>query len=822
METLKQDLRYGIRMLLRSPGFTAIAILTLALGIGANVAIFTFVNAVLLRPLPFTHPEQLVRIFDDLSGANLKNVGMSVPEMEDLRDRSGVFDGLTVIWPVSAALTGGDHPERIELMVTSPNYFHLLGVKPQLGRVYGPEDAVPGFSDAALISDGLWKRQFGKDPNILGKKIRIDTDLYTVVGVVPAGFEHPGETVQGNVDIYAACGYSANPFPTPPKRSQNFLPGAIGRIKAGMTLAQAQAQLDAFAAHLRQAYPNDYPAVSRWSLRLEPVQENLTGKVRTTLLVLLTAVGFVLLIACVNIASLLLARSSGRIRELAIRRALGAARGRIVRQLLTESLLLAVAGGATALAVLFVLGDSLVTLMPADLPRLNEVHFDLRVVGFAFLLSVATGIIFGLLPALHAADADPNHDLKLGNRTGGGGVHQNRFRSALVTAEIALSLMLLIAAGLLVRSFWDTLQVRPGFEPKNLVVAQIWIPVPNNPAMNPYLKPADRSAFVREVLRRVSALPGVEEAAIGSGNSIPFVNVRNSFPIYFSDDPNAGGARLQAEFASVTPRYLDTVKAPLVAGRFFSDSDAVGSQPVLVVNETFVKRYSAAREAVGRKVRFVNGNGPDLTIVGVVGDLHDDGLDAPAAPHIYLSMYQGPGYALAIYLRTSAAPEMLKEAVTQQVHTVNPELPVFGVRTMEELMSASMARRKFVLELMALFAVVALLLAALGVYGVMAYAVTQRTQEIGIRMALGAQPRDILLLALRPGLILTGIGVLIGLVGAMGMTRLIASLLFGVTPTDPVTFIGVPAVLAGVALAACWIPARRATKVDPIVALHYE
>ena len=643
METLKQDIRYGVRMLLRSPGFTAIAILTLALGIGANVAIFTFVNAVLLRPLPFTHPEQLVRIFDDLGGTNLKNVGMSVPEMEDLRDRSGVFDGLTAIWPVSAALTGGDHPERIELMVTSPSYFHLLGAKPQLGRVYGPEDATPGFSDAALISDGLWKRQFGKDPNILGKKIRIDTDLYTVVGVMPAGFEHPGETVQGNVDIYAACGYSANPFPTPPKRSQNFLPGAIGRLKAGMSVAQAQAQVDAFAAHLREAYPNDYPAVSRWSLRLEPVQENLTGKVRTTLLVLLTAVGFVLLIACVNIASLLLARSSGRIRELAVRRALGAARGRIVRQLLTESLLLAVAGGATALAVLFVLGDSLVALMPTDLPRLNEVHFDLRVVGFAFLLSLVTGIVFGLLPALHAADADPNQDLKLGNRTGGGGAHQNRFRSALVTAEIALSLMLLIAAGLLVRSFWDTLQVRPGFEPKNLVVAQIWIPVPNNPAMNPYLKPADRSAFVREVLRRVSALPGVEEAAIGSGNSIPFVNVRNSFPIYFSDDPNAGGARLQAEFASVTPRYLDTVKAPLVAGRFFTDSDSVGSQPVMVVNETFVKRYSAAREAVGRRVRFVNGNGPDLTIVGVVGDLHDDGLDAPGgAP--YLSIHvSGPG-----------------------------------------------------------------------------------------------------------------------------------------------------------------------------------
>ena len=356
------------------------------------------------------------------------------------------------------------------------------------------------------------------------------------------------------------------------------------------------------------------------------------------------------------------------------------------------------------------------------------------------------------------------------------------------------------------------------------MVAQIWIPVPNNPAMNPYLKAADRSAFVREVLRRVSALPGVERAAIGTGNSIPFVNVRNSFPIYFTDDPNAGGARLQAEFGSASPNYLETLKMPLVAGRFFTDSDGVGSQPVLVVNETFVKRYSAAREVIGRRIRFAGGNGnaPDLTIIGVVGDLHDDGLDAQVAPHIYLSVFQNPSYALAVYLRTTADPEMLKEAVTQQVHGVNPELPVFGVRTLDELMSASMARRRFVLELMALFAVVALLLAALGIYGVMAYAVTQRTQEIGIRMALGAQPRDILLLAIRPGLILTGIGVAIGLAGAVAMARLISSLLFGVTPTDPVTFVGAPALLAGVALAACWIPARRATKVDPIIALHYE
>src|SRR6202044_1131959 len=470
------DLRFDCRSLLKTPGFTTVAVLTLALGIGANIAIFTVVNAVLLRPLPFQHPERLVRVFDDLKGAGAKDVGMSEPEFEDLRDRSGIFDNISVLFPGSTALSGGDHTERIEMLATSADYFQLLGAQAELGRVYGPRDAQPGFTESVVISDGLWKRQFGGDPHILGRRIRVDEDGYTIVGVMPPEFRHPGQPLTGDVEFWAACGFAADPLPSPPVRAQRLLPGAIARLKPGLTIQQAQQHLDALAVQLAQIYPKEYPASSKWSLRLEPVEQTLTGSVRPTLVVLAAAVGFVLLMVAVNMASLLVARSSARMRELAIRQALGASRTRLVRQLLTESVLLSLIGGLAAMVVLARTKGSLLALIPADLPRLAEVHFDARVVILACVLSLATGILFGLTPALHASSTDPNHDLKEGTRSGTASLRQNRFRSALVATEIALSVVLLSGAGLMVHSFWNTLRVNPGFDPNALMVARIWIP----------------------------------------------------------------------------------------------------------------------------------------------------------------------------------------------------------------------------------------------------------------------------------------------------------------------------------------------------------
>ncbi|HLW97445.1 MAG TPA: ABC transporter permease [Candidatus Acidoferrales bacterium] len=821
MGTFIQDIRYSMRMLVKTPGFAAVAVLTLALGIGANIAIFTVVNAVILRPLPFPHADRLVRVMANLNASNVKNVGMSEPELDDLRNNSGLFEQVTAIWPISAALTGGDQPERIEVMATSPEYFELLGAQAKLGRVYGSADGVPGFSDAVVISDSLWRRDFGADPNVLGRKVRMDTDPYTIVGVMAPDFRHPGQTVSSDVDMWAATEFNGPPFTSPPVRNQNFIPGTLGRLRAGITLEQAQSRLDSLASRLRATYPKDYPTQAGWGLSVESAQENLTGNVRPTLSVLLAAVGFVLLIACVNVASLLLARSASRVREMAIRGALGATRGRLMQQLLTESLLLSLAGGVAAVLALGWGKKGLLAMVPADLPRLNEIHFDARVAGFAFLLSLATGIVFGLVPALRVSAVNPNRDLKEGSRSGGASRGQNRFRSALVSTEIALSLVLLIGAGLLVRSFWGMLQVNPGLDPKNVGIAQIWIPVPNNPALNPYAKPGTLGALVAEALRRVSSLPGVEQAAMESGNSLPFLAPLSAFPFVFSDEVTTGGGRPQAEFNSVSPDYFRVLKAPLISGRFLEDGDAAKKESVALVNEMFVRRYSQNREPLGR-ILLIGRGSAQFRIVGVVGDVHDDGLDAPVAPRIYLSILQRPSNALTIYFRTADAPRGLNESVVRAIHSVDPTLPIFGVRTLEDLMGASEGRRRFVLQLMEIFAAAALLLAALGTYGVMSYAASQRTREIGIRVALGAQREDIVLLALRPGLVLTLIGIAGGLVAALLLTRLMSSLLFAVTATDLTTYAGVSLLLLIVTLAASYIPARRATKVDPIVALRSE
>jgi predicted permease len=830
IETTGQNLRYAARMLWRTPGFALVAILTLALGIGANVAIFTVVHAVLLEPLPFPHPEQLVRVYDDLRTSNTHDVGISVPELWDLRDKSGVFQDICVIFPTDGNITGGDHPERVEALGTSANYFTMLGVPAELGRTFVPADAQPGFSEPVVISDAYWRRAFGADPKVLGTKIRLDGDLYSVAGVMPPGFRHPGRTLGADVDLWATTGFAAAPFPTPVVRATRILPGAMGRLKPGLTVAQAQAQLDDFVAQLTRQFPDEYPAAAGWSIRLVPTREDVVGNVRTELFVLFAAVGFVLLIVCVNLANLLLARSASRQREMAIRLAIGAGRGRLIAQLLTESVLLVAISGAAALLTVFTLKNSLLRLAPADLPRLNDVSLSPGVLLFAFFISILTGVLFGLVPALQTARADQTTALREGSRGAGSSKHQLRFSRFLVASEIALSLVLLIGAGLLFRSFWQLLEVRPGFDPHHVTTAKIWLAVPNDPQNDPYFTIEKRAAFHQEILRRIAALPGVEQAAIGSPPSAPMDRKPRQSPFLIEGRASNLEHLPVAETAAVTPAYFSVLKTALNAGRFFTDDDNAKGQQVVLIDETLAHRYwpNSDADALGQRLQIAAGRrsemaaSPSFTIVGVVGNIKSDGFDAASAPHIYRAVYQAPPYGAVVYLRTTADPGLLGEAVRGEVQHVDPTIPVFDVRTLDFIVSASLAERRFALELLGIFAGVALLLASVGIYGVMTYTFSRRTNEIGIRIAMGAQRSDILRLAVGEGTVTVALGVVAGLAGAAVMTRFLRSLLFGVKPTDPFTYAAIAGLLMAVTLLACLVPAHRATRVDPLIALRHE
>src|SRR5712671_1265394 len=832
MGGLIKDLRYAVRTLCKTPAFLFITVSTLALGIGGNIAIFRLVQAVLLRPLPFPQPERLVRIFDDRAGA--RNVGMSVPEFEDLRQHSDIFEQISVIFPAPTALTGGDRVERVEMLGTSPSYFDMLRAKPALGHAYTQADWVPGVVDGVVISDALWKRQFGGDPNVIGKRIRLDEDGYTIIGVMPPDFRHPGKGLIGDVELWSAAGFVALPYPVPPVRGLRFIPGAIGRLKPGLSIKEAQQRLDAFVGQLRQSYPTDYPSQSRWELRIEPVQSSLTSEVRPMLIVLLAAAAFVLLIVCVNVATLLIARSLTRMREFAIRQALGASRSRLVRQVLTESVLISLTGAAAALLVLRFARGSLLALLPQEVPRLNEIHGDWRVIALAVALSVFSGILFGLGPAFHATMTNPNDDLKEGGRTGGQhGIRQSRSRAALVTLEVALSVVLLISAGLLIRSFSAMLRARPGINPRGVTVAQIWIPRPNNPDANPYLNPPTRARLARELVQRLEAAPGVQSVAVGLTTSVPFLstralNFRNLIAFSFPDNATSAQEEYTADFGAVSPNYFDLLKLPLRKGRVFTDHDDYGATNVVVVNEAFVRKFFPQQDPIGQHVRDSARTATDSArtatdseIIGVVGDVRDHGLDQPPEPRLYGSILQRSGYRFAVFLRISANLTTTRQLVTRTMEQIDPELPVYGVTTMDELISSSMARRRLALFLMSIFAALALFLAGLGIYGVTAFLVKQRFQEFGIRMALGAQIRDILVLAVRPGLVLVSIGAAAGLVVSMFVTRLMSSLLFVVSSTDLFTFVTVPLVLAVIAVIACLIPARYATRISPAEALRH-
>jgi len=810
-------------MLFKSPGFAVVAVLTLALGIGANVATFSVVYGVLLRPLPFPHPEQLVRVFDDLRGPNEQDVGMSAPELWDLQDRSGVFQEISAVAPSNSAIGGGERTVRAESLVTSPDYFSLLGTKPQHGRVYTSQDAAPGFLEPVVISDGFWRRNYGSDPNIVGRKMRLDNDMYTIVGVMAPGFRHPGRTLNTDVDVWIATGFNGLPFPVPAQRSLRMIPAAIGRLKPGLTVAQAQAQLDAYISQLSRQYPTEYPIASKWAVRLVPVKEDLVGPQRTELFILFGAVGFVLLIACVNIANLLLARSSGRRREIAIRLTMGASRARLARQLLTESTLLSLISGVLALATVLLLKNAIISLAPADIPRLNEVDVSAGVLFFAFLISILTGVVFGLAPALQAANPNQIENLREGSRGSGAGRRHTRLSRVLVVSEVALSIVLLAGAGLLLRSFWHVLEVRPGFNPRHLTTVQIWIPISNNPANDPYSVEEKRADFLLEVFRRVSALPGVEQASISGNDTLPMNSGRNYSQFSIQGRATESERNPIADIAVVDAQYFRTMEVPLITGRNFTALDTYKTQPVAVIDQTLARQYWQEKNPLGQQLKFGFGRGTQgVTIVGVVGDIKSDGFEAPSVPHIYVALGQFAPVNAVVFLRSRGNVEQLGEAVRHEVESVNPNVPVHSITSMDEIIARSVADRRFSLELLGVFAAVALLLAAIGIYGVMAYSFSQRAHEVGIRIALGAQRLDILRMALGEGMRIVVIGLASGLVGAAIMTRFFRSMLFAVAPADPITFVSVSVILAGVALFACYIPAKRATRVDPLVALREE
>jgi predicted permease len=828
MENLLNDCRYAARRLRRSPGFTLAAVLTLALGIGANVAVFTVVQAVLLSPLPYPHPEQLVRVFDDLRGSNSRDIGLSAPELWDLRDRADVFQEISAIWPTDANLTGGEKPERVEALATSTNYFTMLSARPELGRVYTANDERPGFIEGTVLSDGFWRRTFGGDPGAIGKKIRLDGDLYTIIGVMPPDFRHPGRSLDSDVEVWVAAGFNAPPFPVPAQRSRRMIPGAIGMLRSGLSIAQAQARLKSFSAQLSRQYPTDYPALADWGLRLVSLREDLVGSMRTELFVLFGAVGFVLLIACVNLANLLLARSAGRQREIAVRRALGADRGRLVGQLLAENLLLSLISGGAAICALAAMKASLLKLAPADLPRLDDIGLSLRVVLFAFLISILTGVVFGLLPALQTVRPNQSVSLREGSRGSGSSKQQKNISRILVAGEIALSLVLLIGAGLLLRSFWHLLEVRPGFEPHQIITAKIWMPFPNDPAQDVYRITEKRAAYYQEVLRRVSLLPGVEQVAVGNGASLPMSSSRKNKSSFAIEGRAAESERVPvAEVAIVSSGYFDVLKTPLLKGRVFTENDNSTGQRVAVIDEALERQYWKDSDPIGQHIQLTSRQASqvsagNLTIVGVVGDIRSDGFDAAGAPHIYLSEPQSPAYNSVVYLRTAANPGALGEAIRREVQAVDQSIPVFGIQTMDNVVAKNLAARRFALEILGIFAIVAFLLACVGIYGVMAYTLSQRTGEIGLRMALGAQRSDVLKTILGEAALIVVVGVGAGLFGSVMLTRFLRTMLFEIKPTDPITFTALTILLAGVALMASFIPARRASRIDPLVALRHE
>lgn len=822
MLSVWQDIRLAARVLWRRPGFSAVAILTLALGVGANSAIFTIVDAVLLRPLPFPHPEQLVHVAANLTKLNVFGTGISVPELMDYRSRSGLFAEISAVWPISVNLTDVSQPERVEGLITDDNYFAMLGVGAQLGRVYDASDYTTGIGSVAVISDAVWHRLFGGSPDVIGKSIRLDTDLYTIIGVAPRGFIHPGKTVSTDIDVWAPCGWVGPPFAPQSPRRAAFLPEAIARLKSGINLAQSQQRMAVFAASLRQQFPNDYLPREGWEPVIEPLGSNVVRGWRQPLFVLLGTVALVLLIACANIASLTLAHANARRREMAVRRSLGAGIGHLVRQWIIENLLLAMIGGVVGLAIAWFGVPLLVTFAPTNLPHLNGIHVNAAVLFFTLLTCVIAGLLFGLAPAWDAAKTDVLVDLNDASRSSTATGRARQLRKLLVVTEVALAFVLLVCSGLLVESFRNVLRVSPGFDAHNLLTFNLWLPIPNNPQTGPYSTPEKQRDFYRRLLAGISSLPGVEAA---SGTTLlPLSGSRGFFRFAMEGGDVSSGEVRVAEGATVTADYFHAMHIPIVSGNIFGDNDDPKSPEQIVVSQAFVTKFLPGQNPIGKRIRFgpLSPNPSWATIAGVAGDVRFDGLDLNPRPQVYRSQMRLPGLNWTVVIRSDTTPESLARPVAGVVHSVDPNEPIFELRSMDEVIGRALAQRRFAMWLIGLFAAAALLLSALGVYGVLSYTVGQRTREIGIRLAIGASRGRVLGMVLWDGLGAVAAGLVIGAFTAIAAFRFIESLLFEVRSADPMPFLMAMAVLLAAAGAACWIPARRATRVDPIIALRYE
>jgi putative ABC transport system permease protein len=814
LETLLQDVRYGLRQLRRSPGFTAVAVLTLALGIGANTAIFSVVNAVMLRPLPFQDPERLVRVvsirLQDKAGDNA-----SYPDFLDWRSQNHVFDRMGVFRTEGFTLTGRGQATHLQGSIVSAEMFSLLAVKPLLGRTFLPEEDTPGTTnggDAVILSHRLWRERFGAETGVVGQTIQLDNKSATIVGVMPEGFQFPMRA--GHIDLWATIARDSEngEKSMAVQRGAHYL-DVMARLKPGVTIAQAEAEMGAIISGLNKQYPENSPR----GARIVPELDQMVGDVRPALLVLLGAVGCVLLIACANVANLLLARATSRQREMAIRAALGASKGRMIRQVLSESLVLASAGGALGALLAFWVTDFLVRLIPADIPRLSAIHLDSRVLVFTIALSLVTGLLFGMAPALQVSTSSLSESLKESGRGATEGIHRHRVRSTLVVAEVAVAAMLLVGAGLLIRSFARLERVDPGFNPHQVLTFKVELP-------GSRYSMARMVDLFRQIATRLNQLPGVRSASA----LFPFTLNGDEADTTFDIEGRsvAEADRPRTAYIWVEPGFFRTLGIPILSGRDFTAQDDLKTTPVIIINQTLARRFFPNENPVGKRISTGIGNGykqpPMREIIGVVGDVKQEGLEADVAPAAYVAVAQSPFDVMTFVVRTGADPASVVAAARNEVAAVDKDLPIFDVKTLDQHVSESVAQPHFNTLLLGIFAGLALALAAVGLYGVIAYSVVQRTHEFGVRMALGAEQQDVLRMVLGQGIVLTLAGVGIGVAGALALTRFLGSLLFGIRPNDPATFAAVLLVMTVVALLASYVPARRATRVDPMVALRCE
>ena len=820
MRTLWQDVRYGARALWKSPAFTLVAVLAVALGVGANTAIFSVVNTVLLRALPYENSERLVALYTGRDAAAAPSGPLSYPDLLDYRGQTRAFEYVAGYQGVGTVMSlgPGDEPERVRGTEVMADLFPALGVRAARGRVFTREEDVEGGPRVIVISDGLWRRRFGSDPAVVGREVRMGLTgrPATVLGVMPPGFKFPPDDAEA-LDYYIPfVAQNAGPDADVMRNRDSYFIPVVAKLRDGVPFEQAAAEVSTVAARLEAEHPETN---TNRRARVVRLHEDLVGRVRPALLILLGAVGLVLLIACANVANLLLARAAARGREIAVRTALGATRARVARQLLTESLLLGLAGGAAGLLLAVWGVEAIVRLSPANVPRLAESSIDARVFLFALGVSILTGLVFGLAPALSASKTDLAAALKEGGRGGSAGARQGRLRSALVVVEVALSLVLLVGAGLLVKSFRQLLTTDPGYSPERVLSVTV--------ALNTqkFADDDSRAGYYREAVARIGQLPGVEAAGLTRLLPLGRSDIFNTFQIA-GRPPFAPGERNGARSYTVSPEYFRVLSVPLRRGRAFAEADGKSAKPVIIINEVFARRHFPGQEALGQHVIL---EGPDneplppREIVGVVGNVRFSAFNDEERPEYYVPFAQSPSAVTQVVVRARAGDAAaLTASVRAALKGVDPNLLIWRTETMDELVGQWVAPQRFNVALLGFFAALAMVLAAVGIYGVMSYTVTQRRHEIGIRMALGAGRRDVLRLVVRQGMLLTLIGLGLGLAGALALTRLMSSLLYGVSATDPLVFAAVSLLLAAVALLACLIPARRATKVDPMVALRYE